>query len=194
MTAHALMFVDKATFYRFIQTADERHRYEYVRGWIMQQQAGGTRRHARIAQRFLVYLSMQLDEFAWSVTGSDLAADTGDTVRYADVMVEPAAATDGKALASEAPVLLVEVLSPSSEERDLLQKPAEYMSLASLDAYIVGSQDDVLVYVWQRQADDTFPHAPVTLKGRDQVIQVARLGPRLGLAIPLAEVYRGIDI
>ena len=33
MTAHALMFVDKPTFYRFIVKSGDDARYEYVRGF-----------------------------------------------------------------------------------------------------------------------------------------------------------------
>ncbi len=190
MTAHALMFVDKPTFYRFIQTADEQHRYEYVRGWIMQQQAGGTRKHTQIATRFSAVLVQALDPNVWIVTGPDRAADMGDTVRYADAMVERADTATGDSLRTEHPTLVLEVLSPSSEERDLSIKPAEYMRLELLDTYIVASQDEVLCYIWQRQTDGTFSHEPQMLKGRDQVIQV----PALGVAIPLAEVYRGIDV
>ena len=87
-------------------------------------------------------------------------------------------------------MLLIEVLSPNSEERDLSVKPAEYLSIASLDTYMVASQDAVLCYVWQRHPDGGFEEAPAKVEGRDQVIQVARLG----LAIRLGEVYRGIDI
>ena len=52
MTAHALMFVDKPTFYRFIVKAESGYRYEYVHGWIMQQQAGGTFDHVQIGRRY----------------------------------------------------------------------------------------------------------------------------------------------
>ncbi len=105
-------------------------------------------------------------------------------------MVERLGATEDKALASESPVLLVEVLSPSSEERDLSAKPTEYLSLASLQAYIVVSQDEPLCYVWLRNADGKFRSEPETFKGRDQIIPVAALG----ITLPLAEVYRGIEI
>ncbi len=87
-------------------------------------------------------------------------------------------------------MVLVEILSPSLEERDPSVKPAEYLEIASLDSCIVASQDGVLFCVWQRRPDGTFNEAPLRIEGRDQVIQV----PGLDLAIPLAEVYRGIDI
>jgi Uma2 family endonuclease len=188
MTAHALMFVDKATFYRFIQTADDQHRYEYVRGWIMQQPACGTLRHVRISTDFIGCLHKNLNPQNWIVTGSDRGIDIGSAVRYADAVVEmPGASPDS--ISTEAPVLILEVLSPSSEERDLTTKLAEYLSMPSLDTYIVASQDAAKCYVWQRRADGTFDQKPQTLEGREQVIRI----PTLGISIPFAEVYRGIE-
>ncbi len=187
MTAHALMYVDKETFYRFIEKADDGHRYEYVRGWIMQQQQGGTFHHARVGSRFVLTLNQVVDPAVWAVTGADRGIDTGKTVRYADAVIEKLGA-DRKSLSTKEPALIVEVISPSSEERDLGSKPLEYFNLASLQAYIVASQDEPLCYVWVRGTDGSFQERPAEIKGRDQVIQV----PALGIAISLAEVYRGI--
>ncbi len=187
MSAHALMYVDKETFYRFIEKADDGHRYEYVRGWIMQQQQGGTFHHARVGSRFVLILSQLVDPAVWSVTGADRGIDTSKTVRYADAVVEKLGA-DHKSLSTKEPALIVEVISPSSEERDLGSKPLEYLNLASLQAYIVASQDEPMCYVWVRGSDGCFEEKPAEIKGRDQVIQV----PALGIAISLADVYRGI--
>ena len=58
MNANAFVKVDKATFYRFIVNAPENERYEFVRGRIMQQQQGGTLRHAQIGKRFVAVLDL----------------------------------------------------------------------------------------------------------------------------------------
>jgi Uma2 family endonuclease len=187
MTAHALMYVDKDTFYRFIAKADARYRYEYVRGWIMQQQGGGTHKHARLGFRFAKAIDAAIDPELWEVSGSDRGIDVGHTVRYPDVVVE-ATHPDDDTLSTKVPSLVVEVLSASSEERDLGSKPLEYLNLASLQAYIVASQDEPMCYVWVRGADGHFEDRPAEIKGRDQSIQV----PALGIAISLADVYRGI--
>lgn len=189
MTAHALMYVDKETFYRFIANADDRYRYEYVRGWIMQQQAGGTHKHARLGFRFARALDDAVDRTLWEVTGSDRGIDVGHTVRFADAVVEKRHQADDS-LSTANPALILEVLSPSSEERDLGSKPLEYLHLASLQAYIVASQEEPLCYVWQRSADGTFEEKPQTIKGRDAVIAV----PRLGVAISLADIYHDIAL
>ena len=190
MTAHALMYVDRDTFYRFVTKADERFRYEWVRGWIMQQQAGGTRRHGRLGAAFCRVLGNLLDLDRWAISNPDRLIHMPGSTRYADALVESIGAASDDSIRTDCPVLIVEVLSPSSEERDLSVKPEEYLALASLDTYIVASQDQVLCYVWQRKPDGTFNEAPTRIEGRDQMIQV----PGLGIAIPLAEVYRGIDV
>lgn len=90
---------------------------------------------------------------------------------------------------SDAPVLIVEVLSPSSTGTDLTAKLAEYTSLPSLQAYIVASQDEPIVWVWQRDAaTGAFPDKPQEVSGREAAIGVAALE----LSLPMADLYRGI--
>lgn len=188
MTEHAFIIVDKATFYRFTQSAPEGHRYEFVRGRIVEDMTGGTLAHSKIARRFATAFERQLDEARWEVTnGSDRGVDTVETVRCPDVVVEPAGAA-GDSLATTEPVVIVEVLSQSSGERDLEIKPSEYLELPSLVVYIVASQKGPACQVWLRGSDGSFPAQPATIEGRDQVIHV----PALSVAIALADVYRGI--
>jgi hypothetical protein len=87
MTAHALMYVDRPTFYRFITNADARFRYQWVRGWIMQQQAGGTRRHGRLGAGFIGVLRERLDLKTWSVSTADRLIHMPETTRYAEALV-----------------------------------------------------------------------------------------------------------
>ena len=60
MNARVFIPVDKAAFYRFIAKEPE-GRYEFERGRIVQQLTGGTQKHFRIAQRFLLALIAQVD-------------------------------------------------------------------------------------------------------------------------------------
>ena len=188
MTAHPFIIVDKATFYRFVAAVPEGHRYEFVRGRIVHHMTGGTFKPAGIAQRFARIIERQLDADLWiALSGSDRGVETAETIRYPDAIVEQLGVLDAS-LASTKPSIIIEVLSAGSEERDLEAKPAEYLSLPSLAAYIVASQDEPACLVWLRGADGAFAAEPATIEGRDQVIQI----PALAVAIPLAEVYRGI--
>ncbi len=182
------MIVDRATFYRFVQSAPEGHRYEFVNGRIIHTMTGGTVEHSTISRRFATIIERQLDPGQWLVSnGSDRGVETSQTTRYPDAILE-ALPVPKKSLAATAPVIVVEVLSVGSGERDLEIKPAEYLSLPSLLAYIVASQDEPTCQIWLRAADGSFPAQPATIEGRDQVIHI----PALSVDIPLAEVYRGI--
>lgn len=187
MTEHPFVIVDKATFYRFIQSAPEGHRYEFVRGRIVQDMTGGTYDHGQVSLRIAMIIARQLELRDWAVSLSDRGVETSETIRHPDVVLERSIGTS-KSLSTKIPSLVVEVLSEYSGERDLEIRPAEYLSLTSLLAYIVASQDGPVCQIWLRGADGAFPAHPATIEGRDQVIHI----PALSVAIPLAEVYRGI--
>jgi len=161
-------------------------RYELQDGRIIVQ-AGGTRNHWRVTSAFLIALRGRLAADAWEVGTTDLAVEIGDNERYPDVLVE-AAGGDGSALSTSQPVILIEVLSPSSVGLDMTIKLAEYTTLASLEAYIVASQEEPICWVWQRGSDGCFPRLPEQIEGRDASIGLHGRS----IDFPLAEIYRGI--
>ncbi len=183
MNARAGIKVDKATFYRFIERQAEGH-FEFDRGSIVQHMTGGTFDHAQIVNEFNFVLRRLLSRRLWVVTGQNRGVDTPETVRYPDVLVEPVGSA-GKGLSTSSPVIVVEVLSPSTAELDLNTKPTEYMSLPSLMAYVVASQDAPLLTVWQRSAEGGFPDEPVQISGPGGILEIEALG----LSIPLSEIY-----
>jgi Uma2 family endonuclease len=79
-------------------------------------------------------------------------------------------------------IVLFEVLSPSTEDRDLGWKRNAYAGLASLTHYIVISQDAVEVIVFAR--DDDFKGRK--FKSLDETIELRSLG----VSLPVAEIYR----
>ena len=54
------------------------------------------------------------------------------------------------------PTVIVEVLSPSTEQHDREAKYAHYRRIPSLRAYVLVSQDERLVEVFTRNEDDTW--------------------------------------
>ncbi len=182
MNVRSFIKVDKAAFYRFIQTEPE-GRYEYEWGRIVQQQQGGTKGHGRIAGQFHFEIKRRLDPKAWVIIEAR-GVETAETIRYPDVVVEAAMGPEDSS-STLTPVLIVEVLSPSSSDRDLFVKPAEYLALASLEAYIVASQSEPVCKIWVRGLDREFADEPMTLTGLDKTIDI----PGLSLSIPLADIY-----
>jgi Uma2 family endonuclease len=178
--------VDKATFFRFV-TSQAEGRFEYDRGRIVQQMTGGTLAHSLISQRFISAFERRLDAVAWAVTGHSRGVETLATVRCPDVLVEPMSGAL-KGLSTEIPAVVVEVLSPTTEEMDLNVKLSEYRGIASLQAYIAASQDEARCWVWLRAADKFIPEMPSEIAGLGRSIGI----PSLAVSIPLEEIYRGI--
>jgi Uma2 family endonuclease len=71
---------------------------------------------------------------------------------YPDVVVicDPA---DAHEFYIEQPALVAEVLSPSTEARDSLDKCIAYQSLVSLRDYVLIAQDRIEVCIYQRPED-----------------------------------------
>ncbi|MGQ0671800.1 MAG: Uma2 family endonuclease [Hyphomicrobium sp.] len=179
--------LSKAEFYRWV-VHQPRGRYEFKDGTIVQQMTCATKPHNRIVSNFIGGFRSRLDLDVWSITSSDLAVEIENDVRYPDLVVERLDAS-GSPLVAEQAVVLVEVLSPSSIGTDMVIKLAEYTSLASLEAYIVASQDEPILWVWQRSAETrAFSPLPAEIKGRDASLEIAALA----VSLPLAELYRGI--
>ncbi|MEW5962592.1 MAG: Uma2 family endonuclease [Pseudomonadota bacterium] len=177
--------LDKAAFLDWVQGRESR--FELKGGRIVMM-TGGSKNHARITGRIAQLLANALDAEQWAVTSADLAVEIGPDVRYPDVLVEPLD-DQGDALSTSNPVLIAEVLSPSSAGTGMNEKAAECTSLTSLQTYLVVSQKAPIVWVWQRDpASGTFPRHPVEIAGRDKAIEIAALG----ITLPLAEIFRGI--
>ena len=103
--------------------------------------------------------------------GVDLSAQT---VRFPDIVIDVRGGLGGD-LTAKAPVLIAEVLSPSSERIDLGDKAAEYLRLPSLRAYLVFAQDEFKAWVWARGKQGFAPGALV-LEGAEAVVHIEALG------------------
>lgn len=178
----------KAEFERFMLRY-EGPKCEYVGGRVVQQ-SQTTKTHARIVAGLMRVLQAQLDVDVWSVTADTIAVEYDDKVRLPDLLVERLDA-EGPPLRALEPVVLVEVMSPSSAKADFYDKPREYLNLPSLLAYVVASQDERACWVWAR-SDTTapFPDQPTEVRGNDGAVGIAGLA----ISLPLAEIYRATGV
>lgn len=174
--------MDKPAFLAWVQGREER--YELVEGRVVMM-TGASRNHARIVRNLVAMLSKQLDP-QWEAI-AEFGLDAGpQTLRYPDIVVDRANAAGSDYRAIE-PVLLVEVLSPSSEAVDLGDKAAEYIHLPTLQAYLVLAQDEAKAWLWLRGAGDLL-EGPTAFSGREQHVPF----PAIALDLPLSDVYRNI--
>lgn len=187
MNAPLDLKLDKADFDRWLLKQDRK--YEWKEGRVVQM-TNVTRAHARVVMNIALALGSRLDRNKWSVVTSDFGVeDLGTFVRFPDVLVESEDAGALDVRRSPSPILLFEVLSPSSVDVDLIEKPAEYGTIASLEAYVAVSQDMARCWLWERDAETGgFPEKPLRIDGRDQAIDLKARG----IALPLAEIYRNI--
>ena len=179
--------VDKETFLRFAAEHAE-ERYEYVRGRIVQQMTGGTRDHGGVARRITRQIEDQIDGGAYWVL-NDRGVETAETIRYPDIAVEPADEPGGS-LCTSRPILIVEVLSPSTASNDLDVKPEEYMSLASLDAYVIVSQTEPAMLLYERGPGGNFSAEPREIMGMEAELEIKTRA--FTLKLRFADIYRGI--
>jgi len=186
MNSHVQLTMDKESFLRWAERQEGR--YELKNG-VVAMMAGGSRNHSRVTMRLAKAVMVRIDPDRWDVHATDLAIEIDGDIRYPDVMVETAN-SEGAALSTSEPTMIVEVLSPSSIATDLYVKAAEYMSLASLEAYIVAAQDEPRLWIWNRSTEPgrAWPKAPLEVHGRDQAVPV----PSLGVELPMAEIYAAL--
>ncbi|MDC7787749.1 Uma2 family endonuclease [Rhodoplanes sp. TEM] len=146
---------------------------------------GASKAHREVAGRLFFQLFGALDEGRYHVTMSELAVRVGGSVRYPDVVVDQQS-DDPKGLTAVGPLLIAEVLSPSTMLVDSGKKLTEYTSLPSLLYYLVLSQDEPVAWLYRRDEAGAFPAEPQRLLGREaEIILLA-----FDLAIPLGALYR----
>ena len=183
MTISAHDRMTKEAFLAWVARREER--YEFSAGRVIKL-VRVTRNHAQVAANLLCALASRLQRERYDVFLATFAVHANDSVRFPDVLVEPAQ-PDGKSLRAESPILIAEVLSPGTYHLDFGDKLREYLTLPTLDAYLIISPDEPRIWVWQR-TDGAFPKEPEIIEKRDQHVGL----PALAIDIPVEDIYRGI--
>ena len=101
-----------------------------------------------------------------------------------DAFIVPAGAAkrDPYGRATSEVIVAIEILSPSTAERDLRWKRTAYTSLPSLTHYVVVAQDAVDVVVFARETG--------FVERRYRSLADTLELPALGISLPLSEIYR----
>ncbi|HLD13893.1 MAG TPA: Uma2 family endonuclease [Burkholderiales bacterium] len=126
-------------------------RHEYVAGAIYAM-AGASGLHNLLTLAFAAGLRQHLRGSPCRVFMSDMKVRVNDAFYYPDLVVV-CGAIDAGAYYQSAPVLLVEILSESTEARDRLEKRLAYQKIESLKEYVLVAQDKMRVEVYRRVED-----------------------------------------
>lgn len=160
-------------------------KYELVDGAI-RMMTGGTPAHARVAGNIVAFLRPQLRGTGCRAYGSDMGLRIGETnVRFPDVSIycgNPASVEAEQQRVFDRPVVIVEVLSPSTLKADQNEKLAEYRDIPSLDTIVFVDPDTELTRIVQRLGPTAW---------RDDLFaQPHDVGlPALDIVIPHAEIF-----
>lgn len=166
--------------------ADEK--WELIGGRVVRLPRGVRWEHKRIIQNVMVALVQHIDR-----TGSHCHVFTEtfwlkekllDLAVFPDVMVYCGPLPPGASAISD-PIILMEVVSGGSVQRDCIEKWAQYRKLESLRQYVLIERNRMWVDVFDRTASgwavQTFetPHDGLALSAVD-------------FTLPLSEIYRDV--
>jgi Uma2 family endonuclease len=164
-------------------------RHEYIRGHI-EMMAGGSERHALLCAAIVRILDTALLDRDCRVYGDAflLRMAAADISSYPDAMVVCGQPNfvERRTLVLDNPIVVVEVLSPSTEDYDLREKLPAYQQVTSLKEILFLSQDKAAVQYWYRQDGGW---ESMTVAGMEAVIPLRHLA----IDIRLADLYRRID-
>jgi Uma2 family endonuclease len=135
---------------------DERQaiKHEFVRGEVFAM-AGGEDRHYSLALNLAIALRQHLGGSGCRVYGGDvkLRVEAADCFFYPDLMVTCSAADAADRLVKREPVLVVEVLSPSTAAFDRGEKFAAYRQLPSLAEFLLVDVDARSCELYRKGSD-----------------------------------------
>lgn len=162
------------------QYSDVRHEYVAGRVYAM---VGASAAHNLIVGNFHAALHSHLRGKPCQVFTSDMKVHLADAFYYPDVMVgcDP---SDRNDYYRERPIIIIEVMSPSTEARDALEKRVAYQSLESLREYLLVAQDKMEVRIYRRTGD---AWELETCTEKDQVRLAA-----VALEVPIEQIYEDV--
>jgi len=166
---------------------EQKERHIFVGGEVFAM-AGGSPRHNRLSARTIARLESAVDGTPCGVYSSDQRLGMpNDEFAYADAAVVCGALTlrPGTSDVVTNPSVVVEVLSKSTEAYDRGDKQKAYLSIPSLQHFVLVSQREPRVEVYTRQADGSFRF---DVLGTGATVQLERIGATL----TVDDLYAGV--
>lgn len=146
---------------------------------------GGTFEHDAVQLNLTRALGNRLQGKPCRIHGNSLKIEVMGRIRYPDAFVTCGPVPRRSTVLRE-PVVIFEVLSRGTARTDRVVKNREYASTASVRRYVMLEQDAVAATVFERAGDDWIGH----ILAEDAVLHM----PEIGVELPLAEVYAGVDL
>ena len=157
--------------------------------------AGGTAEHSDIAGNVLAELKGRLKGTPCRVNNSELRVRVSRAGRYCypDVIVtcEPRVYDPpDRRVTLVNPQVVIEVLSPSTADDDRGDKFRDYISIDSLQEYVLVAQDRPRVETFYRQPDNGVWAIGPAYEGLEATVAFRSLNA----TVPLADLYAGVEL
>jgi Uma2 family endonuclease len=181
------MLLQKLSLVEFIAwESQQQERHEFYRGdWF--NMLGGTRGHNRVVANLSRHLGNHLDSGPCQVFSEAMKVQVGDdAILYPDVVVTCDKQFKADELAITSPILVIEVLSPSTQRSDRSEKFAIYRQLLSLREYVLIDPETRRVEVFRPLPDGTCSYLDMTDTGVLTLTSVA-------CDVALHLLFKGMD-
>ncbi len=162
----------------------QEHRWEFD-GFAPVAMTGGTNEHEGIGTRLRTLLDVALMGKPCKVRGPTMKIEAAGRIRYPDAFVTCAPIPRGATIAPE-PIVVFEVLSPSTSRTDRIAKLGEYFATPSIQRYVILEQDSAAATVFVR---GEHAWSVQVLTGADVLTL-----PEIGVDLPLPGIYAGIEL
>ena len=167
----------------FLAWEDEQPlRWEFD-GYEPQAMTGGTSEHSAIQVNLAAALVTRLRGKPCRFFNNDLKIEVAGAIRYPDGFVVCTPVPQGAKLVSD-PVVVFEVLSPSTQAVDRTDKMREYQATPSILRYVMLEQDYAMATVFARDGARWIG----TVHYEDATLPM----PEIGIDLPLAELYADV--
>ena len=165
-------------------------RHEYKQGRV-EMMAGGSHNHSQIITKAVRLLDTSLDGRDCYVNSEAMLVHikSANMSTYPDTMVicgKPNFLDRRKNIVTN-PIVIVEVVSPSTENYDRNEKFRAYQQLPSLKEYLLISQNEPLVEVFSRT--DSGSWIRTEYRGLESSVKLESIG----VEIPLNKLYEKVD-
>ena len=168
----------------FASSIHQDGRYEFD-GFAPVAMTGGNANHSRIAQNIYFALTGRLRGTPCGCYGPDLGVRIGNAIRYPDALVT-CVKFPGTSLVAPNPIVVFEVLSPSSGGTDLVIKLREYQTVQSILHYVVVQSASAGLQAFDRPTGDHAWTARPFTPGQTVLLDA------IGIEIPVIEFYDSI--
>lgn len=171
-------------FFRWAEGQEGRYEFDGVEPVAM---VCGSNNHGTITRNLTTQLHLRLrGSSCRSMTAEGGGVATvGNAIRYPDAAVTCSPVQGTQHLLPN-PVVVFEILSPSSRHIDLVVKPIEYGAVPSIRRYVIVEQARAEVRGYVRTVDGAWVEAETLRAGA--VLDL----PEIGIILPLADIYEDI--